>query len=209
MLRSSRLSATGVGMPDAANASSGFSSSGLAASARAAVSCASIGVVMANGDVEQGGGDHVAQRLVVRRLGIGDLFALLRDLRACGGAGALELRDAVVEGGEAGRGRRIARRGFRIVQCAGGLVGLRAQIGDVAAQGADGFFQRIEPRGDGRIGGGLARLRLRLRRHVRSAHRPWHPSLAARPAAPAPRASPAPSRPRSRPRLQPRRKMAR
>ena len=37
---------------------------------------------MANGDVEQGGGDHVAQRLVVRRLGIGDLFALLRELGA-------------------------------------------------------------------------------------------------------------------------------
>ncbi len=39
MLRSSRLSATGVGMPDDAKLSSGFSTSGLAARDRAAESC--------------------------------------------------------------------------------------------------------------------------------------------------------------------------
>jgi hypothetical protein len=41
MLRSSRLNATGVGMPDDAKVSSGFSISGFAASDRAATSCAS------------------------------------------------------------------------------------------------------------------------------------------------------------------------
>ncbi len=95
---------------------------------------------MANRDVEQGCRHHVAQRLVVHCLGIGDLLALLRELGPFGLAGAFELGDALVEGSEVGRGSRGGRRGLYIVQRARGLLGLRAQIGDVAAQGANGFF---------------------------------------------------------------------
>ena len=66
-----------------------------------------------------------------------------------------------------GRGRRIARRRFRIVRCAGGLVGLRAQIGDVAAQGCRRIFpvHRAARRWPDRRR--ACPLWLRLRRHVR------------------------------------------
>ena len=67
-----------------------------------------IGIAVAHRDVEQRRRHDTAQRLVVRRLGVGDLLALLRELGALRLAGALELREALVEGGEIG-GRRQSR----------------------------------------------------------------------------------------------------
>src|SRR5438132_1645343 len=83
-----------------------------------------VSVPVANGDVEQDRRHHMAQRLVVHLRGVGDLLALLREFGTFGLGGTLELREAVVESGKIGRGS--ARRRFRVVQGARGLVGLRA-----------------------------------------------------------------------------------
>jgi hypothetical protein len=146
---------------------------------------------VANGDVEQGGRHHMAQRLVVHRPRGGNLLALLREFRTLGLAGTLELSEAVVESGKIGRSS--ARRRCRVVQGASSLVGLCAQTGDVAAQARCGFLQRIDPRHHGRIDGRLACLGFDrgnapaqrvdgCARHLRSGRRRLHRRPAQHPA---------------------------
>jgi len=141
-----------------------------------------IGIVMANGNVEQGRRrphSATAYRPSPLHRRSSHPAARARRVRSCWRASSWEMRSLrAVRSDEPAASRGVD---FRVVQRARSLVGLRAQIGDVAAQRAGRFLQRIEPRDNRRIGGGACRpwLRPRQTRTVQ-VRRPQRLSLAAR-----------------------------